>query len=109
MLAILGARPARFLTRPNYPTCCGIGWVCENHPDTMSLVAPCSAGLPYGCNTAEEPDISKLIEDRKPTRITTQEEPKFGCRVILPSLGGRKPPSLFSSGAFVMCIHAGNP
>jgi hypothetical protein len=34
MLAIFGARPARFfMTNPKCPNCHGIGWVCENHPD----------------------------------------------------------------------------
>lgn len=35
MLAIFGARPARFfvIIGPNCPICFGLDFVCENHPD----------------------------------------------------------------------------
>jgi hypothetical protein len=28
----------------------------------------CGAGLPCECNTGEEPDISQVIDEKKPTR-----------------------------------------
>jgi hypothetical protein len=72
MLAIFGAGPARFfMTNPKCPNCRGIGWVCENHPDKPwddEIGCTCGAGLPCECNTGDEPDISRIIEDKKPTR-----------------------------------------
>jgi hypothetical protein len=72
MLAIFGAGPARFfMTNPKCPNCHGIGWVCENHPDKPwddEIGCTWGAGLPCECNTGDEPDISRIIEDKKPTR-----------------------------------------
>lgn len=49
---------------PKCPVCLGLGWVCENHPgltwDT-ELGCQCGAGMPCGCQRAEEPDTSKLV------------------------------------------------
>jgi hypothetical protein len=33
----------------------------------------CGAGLPCECNTGDEPDISQIIEEKKPTR-------QYSCR-----------------------------
>jgi hypothetical protein len=62
---------AELTVRRNCPICLGIGWVCENHPDRPwddEIGCTCGAGLPCECNTGEEPDISQVIEEKKPTR-----------------------------------------
>jgi hypothetical protein len=70
MLAIFGARPARFfMTNPECPNCRSIGWVCENHPDKPSmtrLAAPVARACRVNA-TGDEPDISQIIEEKKPT------------------------------------------
>lgn len=51
------------------PICYGLGWVCENHPDTLwdkDAGCECGAGMPCECNTVglsgtEEPDVSQVI------------------------------------------------
>jgi hypothetical protein len=48
--------------------CCGIGWVCENHPDRawdQELGCVCGAGMPCKCNEVEQPDISQIIESEE--------------------------------------------
>jgi hypothetical protein len=62
MLAILGARTARFFhDETQLPHVPRIGWVCENHPDKPwddEMGCTCGAGLPCECNTGEESDIN---------------------------------------------------
>jgi hypothetical protein len=50
------------------PTCLGIGWVCENHPQmpwSDEGGCTCGAGMPCSCNQDEDtdnvPDISEII------------------------------------------------
>jgi hypothetical protein len=75
MLAIFGARPARFSChdQSQLSICFGIGFVCENHPDRAwneELGCQCGAGDPCACNSSpdidagiEEPDASQIISD----------------------------------------------
>jgi hypothetical protein len=44
--------------------CCGIGWVCENHPDEAfdyELGCICGEGMPCACNDSPPPDTSHVI------------------------------------------------
>jgi hypothetical protein len=58
---------------PKCPICFGIGWVCETHPNRAwddELGCTCGAGQPCECNQTDgidEPDISQVLIDRKPT------------------------------------------
>lgn len=62
----------RALVDKSCKICCGIGWVCENHPDRAwdaELGCMCGAGMPCECNRAgeggvDEPDVSKVIEEK---------------------------------------------
>ena len=44
--------------------CCGIGWVCENHPDKafdFELGCICGEGMPCECNDSDPPDTSQVV------------------------------------------------
>ena len=48
------------------PKCRGIGWVCENHPDTAwAFYCECGCidgiGVPCACNFGDEPDASQVM------------------------------------------------
>jgi hypothetical protein len=52
------------------PICCGIGWVCENHPEKAfddELGCTCSDGMPSECNDSDPPDTSQVIIIREET------------------------------------------
>jgi hypothetical protein len=52
---------------PDCPTCFGLGWVCENHPERVwdeEKGCQCGAGMPCECQRAnglEQPDSSKVV------------------------------------------------
>lgn len=60
------------MTDPKCPTCKGIGWVCEAHPDKpwdRLQGCVCDAGAPCACNRAqghEEPDTAAIFRREKP-------------------------------------------
>jgi hypothetical protein len=50
------------------PICFGIGWVCENHPDRAwdkELGFGCGAGMPFKCNSGDEPNVTQVIVERR--------------------------------------------
>ena len=57
------------MINPNCRSCCGLGWVCENHPERAwdeALGCQCGAGMLCECQHAdglEPPDISKIMEE----------------------------------------------
>lgn len=59
------------MTDKRCPTCLGLGWVCENHPDLpwdIEIGCVCGAGMPCECNDSDPPDTSKLIVGEHETR-----------------------------------------
>jgi hypothetical protein len=56
------------------PTCFGIGWVCENHPDRTwdaELGCTCGAGVPCKCNDSDPPDTSQVTFDEDENETPT--------------------------------------
>lgn len=56
--------------RRDCPICCGIGWVCENHPnkpfdDEFGCI--CGEGMPCECNDSDPPDTSQVTIVEEPT------------------------------------------
>ncbi|MCP3401844.1 MULTISPECIES: hypothetical protein [unclassified Bradyrhizobium] len=58
------------MTDPNCPSCGGLGWVCENHPDKAWTEkeggCQCGAGMPCACNKTEDEgilDVEGIIEE----------------------------------------------
>jgi hypothetical protein len=59
------------MTNPSCRICHGIGWVCENHSDKTwdeEIGCTCGAGMPCKCNSGEEPDVSRVIDENPPTQ-----------------------------------------
>ena len=56
----------------DFRICLGIGWVCENHPDTAfdyELGCICAEGMPCECNDSDPPNTSpSSLKNRRCTK-----------------------------------------
>jgi hypothetical protein len=81
MLAISGARPARFSYHDQSRLCFGLGFVCENHPDrarSEELGCQCGAGDATGRQTSTRESKSRMSAILSRTQTGKRDATKHG-------------------------------